>query len=341
MPTNSHNRWSARCYRCEESISSSSDGYAYNDEWYCQECYQNEIEENGENSDSYNSEGIHDYGFTPNELLFHHGDGHTTHNHHKSDEVMFGIELETEYTGGHSLSLAVNYINRNTSPLVYLKSDGSINYGFEIVTNPMSLQYLQVHGKPYADMLKYLRTNGYRAWKTSTCGLHIHISKLSFDDTRHEMKFIYFMFKNKKELITFAGRNSGFARYDYDAFINAGDPLWRGGKPNIFECLKGVMKDGEYAPGAYERNLAVNRMNRDTHELRIFRPSLRMETVLAYMEFAHCLFSYSQVLSSHEILKNQGLNFRPLMEYANSQSAMYQNFIKKVKTRNVLEQGDK
>ena len=340
MPNNRYAGMS--CNRCEAALSPGN-AFDYNGEWYCDSCYNDERGENGEDND-YSDDGnpgIHHYGYHPDEPKFHHGDGHITYNHSKTDEVMFGIELETEYTGNRGLGNAVNYINENASPLVYLKEDGSINYGFEIVSNPMSLQYLQVHGRAYADMLKYLRTNGYRAWKTSTCGLHIHISKISFVDSKHEMKFIYFMFKNKKQLVTFAGRNSGFARYDYNAFINANDSQWNGKKPNILECVKGVMKDGEYAPGAYERNLAVNRMNRNTHELRIFRPSLRMETVLAYMEFAHCLFSYTQILTSNEILKNKGLQFGPLMEYANSKSAMYQNFITKVHKRNVLKEGDK
>ena len=342
MPTS---RWNNMyCQRCEEHLPSQQASFSYGDDWYCEGCYERECEENGDpdnelSPSDYN--GIHSYGYHPEEMTFHHGDGHTSEVHTKDDEVMFGIELETEYTGNQGLIHGINYINKNTSGLVYLKEDGSINYGFEIVSNPMSLQYLQVHGKQYADMLKYLRTNNYRAWKTSTCGLHIHISKISFADAKHEMKFIYFMFKNKKELVTFAGRNSGFARYDYNAFINANDSQWRGKKPNILECVKGVMKDGEYAPGSYERNLAVNRSNRNTHELRIFRPSLRMDTVLAYMEFTHCLFSYSKVLTSNEILKNKGLDFAPLMEYANSNSAMYQNFIKKVKKRNVLTEGDK
>ena len=75
-----------------------------------------------------------------------------------------------------------------------------------------------------------------------------------------------------------------------------------------------MRKNGDYVPGAYERNLAVNRSNEYTHELRIFRPSLRFTTVLAYTEFVHCLFSYAQVMTANDALKNNALtSFAPLL----------------------------
>ena len=343
MP-NSRRNIPEHCWSCEETWEQTdSEPNRYEGEYYCNECYDRQREEDG-NSNDYDNQndysGIYSYSFKPERQLFHL-DNVVSRTHVDSQEPAFGIELETEYIGNDCLQTAVNYINANVAPLVYLKEDCSISHGFEIVSHPMSLNYLQFQAERYADMLTYLRTHEYRAWKTSSCGLHIHVSKKSFVDAKHEMKFIYFMFKNKKQMIKFAGRNSGFARYDYDAFVNSEDSSWRGTKPNIMECVKGVRKDGNYAPGAYERNLAVNRMNPNTHELRIFRPSLRFNTVLAYTEFVHCLFMYSKQLTSNEILNKNGLTFMPLMDFANSNSELYSNFIQKVDKRNVLKEGDK
>lgn len=328
------------CWSCDLSWDDTeSEAHSYDGQWYCENCYETERNNRNSENTSENYSGIHNYNYKPNKQLFHL-DNQISHQHLNPTEPAFGIELETEYIGNDYLTEAVEYIHQNVNPLVYLKEDCSITHGFEIVSHPMSLNYLQFQAERYANMLTYLRTHEYRAWKTSSCGLHIHVSKKSFSDAKHQMKFIYFMFKNKTQMIKFSGRNSGFARYDYEAFVNSNDSAWRNTKPNILECVKGVKKDGNYAPGAYERNLAVNRSNEHTHELRIFRPSLRFHTVLAYTEFVHCLFSYSKQLTSNEILNQNGLTFHPLMEFANSNSELYSNFIQKVEKRNVLIKGD-
>lgn len=103
------------------------------------------------------------------------------------------------------------------------------------------------------------------------------------------------------------------------------------------EVVKGVRKNGGYVPGQHERNLAVNRMNEDTHELRIFKPSLRFTTVLAYAEFVHSLFAYTEQVSLENVLKNKGLTtFTPLVNYAKTNPELYKNFIIKCEKKNVL-----
>jgi hypothetical protein len=192
----------------------------------------------------------------------------------------------------------------------------------------MSLEYIQNHAERFANILTYLRRNGYRAWETSTCGLHIHISKNSFADEKHQMKFIYFIYNNKKSMIKFAGRNSQFARFDLGSFLGEGSTYWEGEKPNLMEVVKGFRKNGKYVPSPNERNLAVNRMNNHTHELRIFRPSLRFKTVLAYFEFVHCLWAFTEQITSNEAIKNQALStFEPFADYARINNTKYPNLV--------------
>ena len=247
--------------------------------------------------------------------MFYNSDGTFSDRHRPIDgvyELMMGIELETELVEGDYIHAGAQYINSVSDGLIYLKEDCSISHGFEIVSHPMTLNYLQNHAKRYEQSLDFLRKNGYRAWKTSTCGLHIHVSKKSFVDAKHEMKFLYFIFRNKKTLIKFVGRQSGYSRFDLDSFLGNG-------------------------PGRDDFN-KVNRSNEYTHELRIFRPSLRFTTVLAYTEFVHCLFSYAQVMTANDALKNNALtSFAPLLDYAKTQGDLYQNFITRAINRNVLK----
>jgi len=317
----------------------------YNGDWVCNDCYESLSADDDRDSDedwdssSDDTSSLNSYGYKPAPKFYTMVDGaiHVSREHIVPGVPVFGVELEVENIGNNYLSDAVEFINENTAPLVYLKEDCSISHGFEIVSHPMSLDYFK-HVACYKEMLDYLRANGYHAWKTSTCGLHIHISKVSFVDPKHQMKFLYFMFKNKNELIQFSGRNSSYAKYDFDAFVNNNDSIWGKNKPTLMEVVKGVQKNGNYVPGAYERNLAVNRMNQHTHELRIFRPSLRFDTVMAYMEFVECLFMYTKQLSSNEILKHDGLKFEALVRFAELQNGRYSTFVARVAKRNVLKQ---
>ena len=146
------------------------------------------------------------------------------------------------------------------------------------------------------------------------------------------------IFRNKKALVKFVGRQSSYSRFDLDSFLGNGPGRDDFNKPTVMEVVKGVRKNGDYVPGAYERNLAVNRSNEYTHELRIFRPSLRFTTVLAYTEFVHCLFSYAQIITANDALKNNALtSFAPLLDYAKTQGDLYQNFITRAINRNVLK----
>lgn len=329
------------CDRCEYEFETNREINRYEGDQYCDDCYSDVIHEaEYEAENDSNSSGIHGYSYKP-ETIFHHSDGNARLTHQKTNNIyepMMGIELETELVDENYLSHAANYINNTADGLVYLKEDCSINHGFEIVSHPMTLNYLQNHAQRYKTCLDYLRKNGYRAWGTSTCGLHIHISKNAFTDTKHEAKFLYFIFKNKKTLVKFAGRQSGYAKFDLDSFVGAPTHLDIANKPTVLEVVKGVRKNGEYVPGQFERNLAVNRSNYNTHELRIFRPSLRFTTVLAYAEFVHCLFSYSQQVTAAEAIKNNALtSFAPLLKFAEAQDNLYQNFITRANSRNVLQ----
>ena len=334
------------CECCSDDFDENDPGTRYEGDWLCDNCVQNRNDEDNEegyenDEDRSDYSGIHGYTYKPSTRFYTIKDNivNVSAHHNVPDVPVMGIELEVENVGNGYLNNAVQYINTNVEPLVYLKEDCSIGHGFEIVSHPMSLDFFKLNS-PYKNMLEYLRTNGYHAWKTSSCGLHIHISKMSFADAKHQMKFLYFMFKNKTELIKFSGRNSSFAKYDYDSFVNNKDSVWGKNKPNILEIVKGVQKDGGYVPGVYERNLAVNRLNEHTHELRIFRPSLRYDTVLSYMEFVECLFAYTKHLTSNQILHEDGLKFVALLRFAMAQDGRYSAFVERVAKRKVLEKKD-
>ena len=321
------------CHNCNDSDNSpSSDSDDYGDD-----------EDNEDNNDQINS-----WGYKP-DTVFHKTERNTTlDSSFTKDTPTFGVELETEYKGQTSgmLQRAAGYANNQTRGFVYVKDDCSLRSGFELVSHPGTLDYWQNHSQGYQETLLFLRSKSFRAWTTSRCGLHIHISKASFVNPMHEMKFIYFIFRNKNTMVDLVGRNSPFAQYNLDSFLGVGNPddeneydnqtTWSTEypKPTLLEIAKGFRKDGTRVGRPLERNLAVNRLNKDTHELRIFRPSLLFATVLSYVEFVHCLFEYTKQITANDILRHDAINkFEGLAVYARDHRDIYPNFIWKMHNR--------
>lgn len=138
-------------------------------------------------------------------------------------ELYIGMELETECVNGDKLNGA-RFVKANTVindiETVYLKSDGSLDYGFEIVSHPGTLEFFMQDFNWKA--ISGLKSRGFHAWNASTCGLHLHLSRNAFISDAHLMKFIYFIYKNRVPLVQFAGRESSrYARFDMNTFLNA------------------------------------------------------------------------------------------------------------------------
>ncbi len=334
------------CQECGSDIARDEQPLTYEGRTICGNCYdqienyENEDEDDGNYTESY---GINSYSHKPDNIFYSTTSHPTRHSSVTKKEPFFGIELETENHTSRERSFGetANEAGHLTDGFVYSKEDCSLRNGFEIVSHPATLSYWQNETSGYVKMLAMLRNEGYRAWTTSRCGLHIHISKDSFVKPAHDMKFIYFIFRNKKPIINLVARNSPFAQFNLDSFLGlpTDEDEFEGWsrtykKPTLIEVAKGTCDDGSPISRQSERNLAVNRLPLDTYELRIFRPSLRFATILAYIEFLHCLFEYTKQITANDILQKQAIStFEPLAVYARENKEKYPNFIWKMHTR--------
>jgi hypothetical protein len=200
-----------------------------------------------------------------------------------SDEVktLFGYELEVE-TEDNSMTDGISIVNNCLGEFAYLKSDGSLNRGFEIVSHPFSFNYYQEAFD--FSYLKQLQELGYRSWSAGTCGFHIHISRAGFASAGHIWKFANLILGNARQWQKLAGR-SGSRWASFELSDN-----------NTMKVLK-----GEYHPNKYT---AVNLSPRDTIEVRIFRGSLNERRLRSAIESVYLAMEYTRNLSVHEI--NQG-----------------------------------
>ena len=86
------------------------------------------------NGDTYDGERVvHDYSYRPDPVF---------HTIKDNERLFFGFELEMEL--GYNRREAAGYAHGRLEPddFAYLKNDGSLDDGFELVTHPMSFDFL-------------------------------------------------------------------------------------------------------------------------------------------------------------------------------------------------------
>ena len=304
-----------RAYWCDSCEEYNSNGTAYvtdRRESWCDGCLDNAYF--CEDCDEWNADGcdscsqdmvdgtriIHDYTYRP-DAIFHSTD--------KNERLFFGLEIEVEAWNNKSDS-ALHAYQLESMDLAYLKNDGSLNNGFEIVTHPMSHDFFKNEAADLWRVLEDLRTkNGMRvkSWDTRTCGLHIHISRTGFNSGAHQHRFLNLVYSNPDFYSTLAGRTSEqWAKFD-DIYLSEykrnenGERIYddeRGGyvidrKRTFAHKLDNNRNSDRYS--------AVNTNNAATLEMRIFRGSVNGETVKAQIDLAHASVEYTRNLTVSDI----------------------------------------
>ena len=141
----------------------------------------------------------------------------------------------------------------------------------------MSLPY-HLEEMPWQSVLDCARSMGYLSHRASTCGLHVHVSREAFGKDREEQdqviaRILYFFEKNWEELLKFSRRtpdqlNRWAARYGY-----------KDRPREILDHAKKSSGIGRYA--------CVNLENYDTIEFRIFRGTLKYNTLIATLQLVN------------------------------------------------------
>ena len=160
------------------------------DDGYCDTCYE-EVH--------HVHNGIENYYYKPVPIFYGEGSRY------------LGMELEID-EGGESDSKAnqIMSIANRRHEYLYIKHDGSLDNGMELVSHPMTLDY-HLTEMPWAEIVSEAVSLGYRSHKSCTCGLHIHVNRSSFGNTQYEQEEviarILFLVENYwNELLRFSRR---------------------------------------------------------------------------------------------------------------------------------------
>lgn len=257
------------CERCGCVIS--NDDACYDDDEdspYCRSCYE-----------QFSLGAIHDYSYKPDPIFYGQGPRY------------FGLELEIDGAGKDGNNeREIESVANKTTEHIYIKSDGSLDDGMEIVTYPCSLDY-HVHQLPWLDIVTKALGLGYKSHKTSTCGLHIHVSRNALGDDYHSQeecigRVLFFIEKHWEELLKFSRRtepqlNRWAARYGFK------------------NTPKDILDHAKKGYGG--RYTCLNLNNDDTIEFRIFRGTLKYNTLIATLQLVDTICNVAFSMSDKEI----------------------------------------
>jgi hypothetical protein len=327
-----------RAYFCSNCEEYNSNGSCYihdrgenwcdnclNQAYYCDECDEYNADGcdrciDSEDTDNHGNRIIHDYSYRP-DAIFHSTD--------KEERLFFGIEIEVEARDSKSTS-AMHAHQLEGLDLAYLKYDGSLNDGFEIVTHPMSHDFFKNEATELWTVLEDLRSkHGMRvkAWDTRTCGLHIHISRTGFNGGSHMHRFLNLVYSNPDFYSTLAGRTSDqwakftdIYRNDYKRDSN-GERVWNE-DTGYHVTTKRTFMHKLNTESNSDRYSAVNTNNRETLEMRIFRGSVNGETIKSQLDLAHASVEYTRTLTIQDV-REGALSADNLMWYVFQHETLY------------------
>lgn len=265
-----------RCIHCEEVFSDTASSVSTSDGELCSSCYDDsyftcdrccEVRHN----DNYvgnnccvdcTSHAILDYSDRSANRLGPFGPGPTR----------YGVELEVGVTSGDDSEKAEEVLNRIGTDFAVCKHDSSITCdsrlsgGFEIVTAPSDVA---THRERWA-MAFTTRIPGLRSWDTTSCGMHVHVSRAGLSR----------LTIGKINVFLNDPRNG--------AFVTA----IAGRSPNDY-CGREPKRIGSAHHPGY-RYEALNLTNRNTIEFRIFRGTLKVQSILKNIEFCAALINWAR-----------------------------------------------
>jgi len=291
---------STMCERCYE-----------NNTTYCEGCdatYLNGCEYN--HDEDVDTRLVHDYSYRPDPIFRSSEDENT--------RLYFGIEVETEVRGGSygDRRYAAEYAVRlEHDGLAYLKSDGSLECGFEIVSHPMTHSYFMKDANILWETISTLKSNyDMMAWGTKTCGLHVHISRAGFNGGSHQHRFLQLVYNNKDFYEVLAGRSSShWAKFNDNINPDTGQKSFK----------------HKFDRHGSDRYSAVNTNNRNTLEMRIFRGSLNPRFIKSAIDLAHASVEFTRVMSVKEV-RDGGLSCLNFRQYIESKPELYPSLIARI-----------
>lgn len=246
----------------------------------------------------------------------------------------YGVELEmsTDYSQR-------DLIDATEEPFFILKSDSSISGNksrvYELVTLPMSIV---AHKKRFAHFFSNLDYDTFDRSITTTNGMHVHISRAAFNDTKgkdtesHLRKFSYFFINpsNYQFLLAVSERT--------EDSLQRFSPIPRPSTHDIANH-KALFKQ---STGCWGRGAINVTSGKPTVEVRLFKGIVSYATIVKNLEFTDSVFFFTQQATRSTLTLHHYLNWLKLQP-ANKYKTLREfyrriNVTSFVKESNLLEE---
>lgn len=289
----------SECSQCGDFV---EDYHIVQDQYYCESCEEENCyycECCGENypnnnpCDCLSNRLIHDYGYKPKPVFYGKG------------PMFMGVELELEVYSASRSDVAEFILEKLDGDHVYIKTDGSLSHGLEIVTHPHTLE------EHYELWSNWEPPSECKSHNTSTCGLHVHVSREALSPLNIGKILVMINHPNWKQLIEAVAQRSNC---QYAKLI--------------------PKKSVTHLPN--ERYEAVNTEPESTIEFRIFKGNLKVDRILKCIEFTHAVCTYA---------KNVGLkklhDHRAFVSWVHNNKKSYPHLYSFLKEKNYVSNSSK
>ena len=248
------------------------------DSWLCQSCY----DEQHRQRDTHR---IHEYSYKPTPKPRTRRKCQCSACNEVAD-LLFGIELEVDkgpYDKRESTASAI----ADASTDVYMKRDGSLESGFEIVTHPCTLEYHMYEFK-WRHITSLCKKAGFKSHDARTCGLHVHVGRYQLGESRFDQeqviaKVLMLVDRHWDALVKFSRRKE--------------EQLHWAVRPQITRIASGDTEEQAIRKALSADNgnryQAVNLNNSGTIEFRLFNGTLHRDTIIATLQLVSnvCLYA--------------------------------------------------
>lgn len=240
---------------------------------------------------------IHNYSYKPEPEIGYKNDRESR------EHLTFGVELECEprNDGGNvrmdafELSYRLDEIPGGRT---YCKSDGSLSNGVEIVSHPGTLAH-HMYVMHWRQIQRTCEKAGFRSHDAANSGLHVHVGRAQLGSTDAERDDV-----TRKVQVLFALYAAELTRFSRRrrSCLEQWAPIDRlGVTPDDIRRVSSGAQLASWASArvpAYlsnhnDRYTAVNVTNRATVEIRIFRGTLKRDTLIAAIQLVSNVFEYA------------------------------------------------
>lgn len=240
---------------------------------------------------------IHNYSYKPEPEIGY------KNSRESREHLTFGVELECEprNDGGNVRMDAYELsdrIDEIPGSRTYCKSDGSLSNGVEIVSHPGTLAH-HMYVMHWRQIQRTCEKAGFRSHDAANSGLHVHVGRAQLgstdaerDDVTRKVQVLFALYA--AELTRFSRRRRSCLEQwapidslsvtpDDIRHVRSGAQLARWATASV----------PAYRSNHNDRYTAVNVTNSATVEIRIFRGTLKRDTLIAAIQLVSNVFEYA------------------------------------------------